>query len=44
LQDEEIEEETKGDLGFITMNPSQDASSPIVDWRGVSGGGLWLIS
>ena len=26
------------------MRPSQDSDSPIVDWRGMSGGGLWLIS
>jgi hypothetical protein len=40
----EILEESEGDLAFITINPSQDADSPIKEWGGMSGGGLWLLS
>jgi hypothetical protein len=39
-----IKEESKDELGFITVNPTQEADSPIKDWGGMSGGGLWLIS
>lgn len=41
--DGEILAESDGDLDFITLNPSQDADSPIKEWGGMSGGGLWLI-
>jgi hypothetical protein len=40
----EIRDESEGDLGFITITPSQDADSPIKKWGGMSGGGLWLLS
>jgi hypothetical protein len=39
----EIREESDGDLDFIIIDPSQDADSPIKEWGGMSGGGLWLI-
>jgi hypothetical protein len=40
----EIYEESIDDLGFLTITPTQDADSPIINWGGISGGGLWLLS
>lgn len=40
----DICKESEGDLDFITIKPSQDADSPIENWAGMSGGGLWLVS
>jgi hypothetical protein len=38
----EMREEVDGE--FIIINPIQEADSPIKDWGGMSGGGLWLLS
>jgi hypothetical protein len=40
----DIKEEKVADLGFIIIRPTKHPELDIKDWRGVSGGGLWLVS
>jgi hypothetical protein len=42
--EKDVTEEKAADLGFMIIAPTKLPDLDIRDWRGVSGGGLWLIS